>query len=309
MSACVDTMFSVRETPWHGLGVIVQDAPTSADAIRMAELNWRVEQSNIYMADGTLIDGYKANYRDKDNLPLGIVSDKYKIVQNDEAFAFTDELLGEGIRYETAGSLSDGRRTWLLAKMETCKLVGDDCEPYLVFTNTHDGTGSIRVALTPIRVVCQNTLNLALSKARRQWSCVHKGNITSKMEEAKMTLLNANNYIAELQKEAEALSRIKMDKDKVVKTINTLLPINDADNTRKVCNINDMRTELLFRYFSAPDLKDTEHTAFRFINAVSDFATHRDAIRNTTSYKENLFYNTVSGNKVIDLAYELVKTA
>ena len=89
-----------------------------------------------------------------------------KVVQNEEAFAFTDELLGEGVTYETAGSLQNGRRTWILAKLPTRYIIsGDEITPYLVFMNSHDGSGAIKAAMTPIRVVCQNTLNLALSTA------------------------------------------------------------------------------------------------------------------------------------------------
>lgn len=178
MAANVETMFSVRVTPWHGLGEIIQEAPTSDDAIRIAGLDWRVIQSELICKEnGQVIDGFKVNIRDTDKKTLGIVTDRYKIVQNSEAFAFTDALLGEGVRYETAGSLASGRRVWMLAKLEDRIITDELIEPYLVFTNSHDGTGAVRVAITPVRVVCQNTLNLALQTAERQWSCAHKGDI------------------------------------------------------------------------------------------------------------------------------------
>lgn len=123
MAANVETMFSVRVTPWHGLGEIIQEAPTSDDAIRIAGLDWRVIQSELICKEnGQVIDGFKVNIRDTDKKTLGIVTDRYKIVQNSEAFAFTDALLGEGVRYETAGSLASGRRVWMLAKLEDREL-------------------------------------------------------------------------------------------------------------------------------------------------------------------------------------------
>ena len=110
MAALVETMFSVREKPWHGLGTIVSEAPDSQKALELAGLDWNVIQKDIITSDGSsVIPGFKANVRDTDNSVLGIVTDRYKVVQNSEAFAFTDELLGEGVRYETAGSLQDGR--------------------------------------------------------------------------------------------------------------------------------------------------------------------------------------------------------
>ena len=110
MPANVETMFYVREKPWHGLGTEVQEAPTSADALIYAGLDWEVIQKNVYTEDGSLIAGYKVNTRSTDDVPLGIVSDRYKVVQNEDAFQFTDDLLGAGVTYETAGALQVAAR-------------------------------------------------------------------------------------------------------------------------------------------------------------------------------------------------------
>lgn len=117
MAANVETMFYTREKPWHGLGTRVEEAPASADALRLAGLDWQVIQEPIFTDNEELISGYKANVRDSDRKVLGVVSDRYKIVQNQEAFSFTDTLLGNGVRYETAGSLQEGRKVWLLARL------------------------------------------------------------------------------------------------------------------------------------------------------------------------------------------------
>ena len=108
MSSNVESMFYTREKPWHGLGVRVEEAPTSADALRLAGLDWEVAQEPIFTEAGDAIAGYKVNVRDRDRKVLGVVSDRYRIVQNREAFSFTDALLGNGVRYETAGSLQEG---------------------------------------------------------------------------------------------------------------------------------------------------------------------------------------------------------
>ena len=97
MSANVETMFSVRETPWHGLGRIIMDAPASREALELAGLDWQVESRNIYSGTGAMIPGYRANVRSTDEAVLGVVSDRYRIVQNEEAFQFTDDLLGEAL--------------------------------------------------------------------------------------------------------------------------------------------------------------------------------------------------------------------
>lgn len=110
MPALVESMMYVREKPWHGLGTRVEEAPTSSDALRIAGLEWNVVQRNIQVCGGSKIQNYKANIRDLDGAVLGVVSDRYKIVQNAEAFEFTDSLIGGDVRYETAGSLNGGRK-------------------------------------------------------------------------------------------------------------------------------------------------------------------------------------------------------
>ena len=310
MAANVESMFYVRETPWHGLGTKVLEAPASKDALQLAGLNWRVMQEPIYTAMEELVDGYKANVRDSDRKVLGVVTDRYRVIQNDEAFAFTDGLLGEGVKYETAGSLQGGRKVWLLAHMPHEYIIsGERISPYLLFSNTHDGSGAIKVALTPIRVVCQNTLNLALANAKRSWSMIHTGDIKEKMQEAKDTLFLAENYMDELGKEFEALRMKKLTDKQVMEYIEILLPIEDGSTPQQEKNMKRLREDMKIRYFDAPDLQGVGKNAYRFVNAVSDFATHAEPLRRTANYKENLFSRTVDGNPMIDKAYQMVSAA
>lgn len=310
MPANIETMFYVREAPWHGLGVRVESALNSEDALVMSGLNWNVIQKPIMTASGNLIPGYKANIRDSDNRVLGVVTDRYRVVQNSEAFAFTDALLGEGVKYETAGSLQDGKKIWILAKLPDKYIIeGEQIDPYLVFSSSHDGSGSIKVAMTPIRVVCQNTLNLAMSTARRSWSTIHIGNLAAKMDEAHNTLLLAEKYMGRLGMEFSRLNKIKLSDQKVMEYIDLLLPMDEQPTEIHRKNITRIREDMKRRYFDAPDLRHVGKNAYRFVNAVSDFATHAKPLRSTANYQENMFAKTIEGNPLIDKAYELVTAA
>ena len=310
MAANVERMFYVRETPWHGLGTKVMEAPASEEALKIAGLDWKVLQEPIYTMGKELIEGFKVNVRDTDRRVLGVVSDRYKIVQNQEAFSFTDELLGEGVRYETAGSLQNGRKVWLLARMPHEYIIsGERITPYLVFFNSHDGSGAIKAALTPIRVVCQNTLNLALSTAKRSWSMIHTGNIQGKIQEARDALFLAEKYMDSLGKEFESLRKKKLSDKQVQEYIEILLPIEDGSTPQQIRNMKRLREDLEMRYYDAPDLKDLGNNGYRFVNAVSDFATHGNPLRRTANYKENLFSRTVEGNPLIDKAYQMAAAA
>lgn len=309
MAANVETMFYTREKPWHGLGVCVQEAPVSEEALRLAGLDWEVQQKPIYTESG-IIPGYKANVRSTDQKVLGVVTDRYKIVQNTEAFAFTDALLGNGVRYETAGSLQGGRKVWLLARLPREYIIsGERISPYLVFSNTHDGSGAVRVAVTSVRVVCNNTLNLALQTASRSWSMVHTGDIKGKIREAEDTLFKAEDYMDKLGNEFEGLRRKKVTDRQLMEYIETLLPVAKDTTKAQRKNINRLRDDLKMRYYDAPDLQGTGMNAYRFLNAVSDFATHAAPLRRTANYNENLFMRTMDGNPVIDRAYQLVCAA
>lgn len=310
MPANVETMFYVRVVPWHGLGVRVESALSSEEALEKSGLNWNVIQRPIMTSSYDPIPGYKANIRDTDDKVLGVVTDRYKVVQNHEAFAFTDALLGEGVRYETAGSLQEGRKIWLLAKLPDKYIIeGEQIEPYLVFSSSHDGSGAIKVCMTPIRVVCQNTLNIALASAKRMWSTIHVGDLAHKMAEAHNTLLLAEKYMGKLGAEFSRLSKIKLSDAKVLEYINMLLPMDDNPTDIHKRNITRIREDMKIRYFEAPDLRHVSKNAYRFVCAVSDFATHAKPLRETANYRENVFAKTVDGNPLIDRAYELVQAA
>ena len=310
MSANVETMFYVREKPWHGLGTEVKEAPTSADALVYAGLDWTVEQKNVYAEDGTLISGYKVNVRSTDNTILGIVSDRYKIVQNKDAFQFTDDLLGAGVTYETAGALQGGRKVWMLARMPHRYIIaGDEIAPYLVVMSSHDGSSGVKVAMTPIRVVCQNTLNLALGSAKRIWTTKHTENVMSRVHEARETLMLAEVYMGELGRGIDTLSKIKLSDQKVTEFMEEFFPVTaDMPDTQRKNNLR-LLEDMKRRYWDAPDLSNVDKNGYRFVNAVSDFATHADPIRKTKNYNENLFLRTVEGNPMIDKAYKMVLAA
>lgn len=301
MSANVETMMSVREKPWHGLGTIVQEAPTSEDAIEIASLNWEVISNPIFDNMGREIKGYKANTRSTDESVLGIVSNKYQIVQNREAFEFTDNLVANGdVKYETAGSLRGGKQVWLLAKLDGVNVAGDDVDPYICFTNTHDGTGAIKVCMTPIRVVCNNTLNVALNNAKRMWSTKHMGDMESKLMEAKETLGLANNYMKALDEAADKFANTKITDAEIEKVLNDLFPVDLVKDTpRKINNVKELKDNFYICYMM-PDIAKFRNTQWGVINAMSDMVTHMSPARRTETYQENNWGRIINGHPFMD---------
>lgn len=298
----VESMFyTERQVPWHGLGTPVKEALKSADALRIAGLDWDVVQQPVFLEGmSTPIPNYKANVRSSDNTALGIVSDRYRIVQNKDAFDFTDSLIDSGeVFYETAGSLKHGRTIWLLAKMPEQKILDDKFDPYLCFTNSHDGTGAVNVCMTSTRVVCNNTLNIALRNAQRKWSCRHTGNIKDKMLEARHTLELANIYMNELNTFAEQMASEKLSETDSNKIIDELFKTDESMSQRQINNINDSKEQFIICTL-APDLMNFMHTKWQMIQAAADFASHSTPNRMTSSFNENRWGKILNGHPFLD---------
>ena len=226
----------------------------------------------------------------------------------EEAFAFTDELLGEGVRYETAGSLQDGRRTFILARLpQKFIIAGDEIMPYFVIMNSHDGSSSIKAAMTPVRVVCQNTLNLAFATAKRTWTTKHTSNIMDRIDDARTTLEFAERYMREMGKGVQDLLQKKLTDKKAAEYMAEFFPVTEDMSKAQKKNNLILLNDLKARYFDAPDLQDVGKNGYRFVNAVSDFATHTEPVRRTKNHRENLFLKTVSGNPMIDRAYKMMQ--
>ena len=191
-------VFVTGEPAWHRLGTVIQEATTSAEAIGLAGLDWRVEQWPVRAFDPDNptteagIPDTVANVRTDTRAVLGVVGRRYRVFQNREAFDFMDALVGDRLAmYETAGSLHGGRRVWMMARIPAEYRAGPDdlIQPYVLLTNTHDGSQALRMIPTTVRVVCQNTLNLALRGAGTDGlSISHHPRLESRIAEARAKL-------------------------------------------------------------------------------------------------------------------------
>lgn len=308
-----DSLFVARTPAWHGLGTVTPDVLCSADALRVAGIDWEVQQRPLFTSDdgqnaNHKVEGWVANVRSDNGATLGIVGEGYKVVQNREAFAFTDALLGEGVRYESAGSLQGGQRVWLLAKLPNpVTILGDKVEPYLVFSNGHNGRNAVKVAITPVRVVCMNTLNMALDGAKRSWVTTHEGNIAAKLEEAQRTLEIAGKYLNKLDEEANRLEEIRITNTLLAELTVDLFPA--PKDTSRLQLVRQMREDFLHIYNNAPDNRRFVGTGWGVMNAVTDFAGHRNPKRITASTAPTKFAKIIDGHPLVDRAMSLLNAA
>ena len=309
MSANIEYMMYVqkseRDLPWHyqynpELVELLHNAPTSADALRYAGLDWTVESKDIQLCGGKKIPGYHANVRSTDGSVLGVVGDRYKIVQNVDAFSFTDGIIGEGAVYETAGALNGGRTVWMLAKLDQMNLAGDETDNYLCFANTHDGSGSVKVCITPIRVVCNNTLNAALHTAKRKFSMRHTTNIDKRIDEAKQVLGLAAVYQVELAEFAEAMAKKKLEDYRLREILNSIFnPKTEKPTELQKKNAEECK-QAFYVCYAAPDIAKFQGTAWGAINAMSDLVGHSLPHRQTKTYDALNWGRIMDGHSLFD---------
>lgn len=299
-----DWMMSVKERPWHGIGAVIENAPTSEDAIKMAKLDWKVKQYAV-KANGVTLDNYFCNMRTDKNIPLGVVKGRYKVVQNTEAFDFVDGIVGNKdipCRYETAGSLFNGKRIFLLVKLPNKELLGDEVENYLFFTNSHDGTSSLMAGITNVRVVCNNTLQMAIKGSKRTWSCRHTMSITEKKQQAKESLGLAVKYMDSMSDTAEKLYQVKINEDDFFKRLFDESPLTDKNKDETINRIRLI-------YNNKDDLQNFRGTAWGMYNAVSDFVSNTIPLRMTKTYDENKLVGFFDGNKLLESSQRILMAA
>lgn len=301
---------------WDGLGENVSSANNAYEVCKMAGLDFTVVKENVYTEDGMKIPNMVVtrrydNLSDGTQIPstvYGAVTPRYQPVQNYEGFEFIDTLFHhDGFEVETAGHFDDGKIVWVEARLPERTMTGEKINPYIVFTNRHDGKGSVRIFLTPVRIICLNTLNLAIKGAKdRTFAVRHTATANEKLVAAKETIQHYYDYLDALAIDIERQKRMCLGKEKVENMIETLLSFKESDTQRVKDRVLINREELKRVYYNAPDLDGYEHSAFRLVNAVSDWATHRVPARQTANYANNLFQNTLEGNEYIDKIYDIV---
>lgn len=239
------SFFSVKEKPWWNLGKVIQEHPNSVEAIKHAGLGYEVVKSPLYTPIDNLgisenglvcteqnieVPNFYATVRNDNNAVLGVVGKDYQIVQNTDAFTFFDSIVGggDGILYETAGALGKGERIFITAKLPEYIKVGRDdlIEQYIFLTTSHDGTGSITAAFTPIRIVCQNTLNAALKNSSNVVRIRHTANAKQRLNEAHRVMGIATHNGRTMQEVFNHWSKIEIKDREVMKLIQMAMAPN-----------------------------------------------------------------------------------
>ena len=243
------SLMYVGETPWHSLGTRLDRPATAEEAIQAPHLDFTVEKFRLKATPNDLpVESHFATVRTDTMEVLGVVGSRYEPIQNKDAFTTFDALVGEGEAiYHTAGVLGKGERIWLLAKLpDYIRVNGNDIvEKYLLLVNSHDGSSTVRVKLTPIRVVCENTLSLALSGAEQEVHIRHTLNAKEKLKEAHEILGLTNKLYMQLDAIFNRMSETRIRQQELTDYVKAVFPVNPESKDQSwVKKVHDTIFEL-----------------------------------------------------------------
>ncbi len=307
------SFFSVQKKAWHGLGQIVQDYPTSKEALQFAGLDYEVIKEDIYTtsfnAAGQAMDFTKrikthnATIRKDTGDVLGIVGKDYQVVQNVDAFNFFDAIVGgEGIQYETAGAIAGGAKIFITAKLPSYIKVGNNdlIEQYLFLTTSHDGYGSITAAFTPVRIVCANTLNAAMRNHSNAVKIRHTANAKERLEQAHKVMGITNRLSVELETIFNKWAKVKISDQSLHNLIQLAMVPNKEvfDNIKKgkwdelsTCFNNICNT--VFEYAMTnptQQMETTKGTLYGMYNAVTGYFQNVRSFKDDEAKLKSLLY-------------------
>jgi phage/plasmid-like protein (TIGR03299 family) len=288
------SMFYIGEAPWHGLGTKLDQPATAAEAIKAAHLDWRVAKVSLYAREGrrySVVPKRFAVVREGRRMggkcqALGVVGSEYTPLQNEEAFAFFDPIAGvkKAAIYHTAGALGNGERTWILAKLPSeIRVVGDDiAHKYLLLSNSHDGTSSVQVKFTPIRVVCENTLTMALSGGPTV-RVTHIHNVHERLREAERLLGVIHTHFEKIEEKFQAMAATQLKDNRLAEYLNLVFPDpTDPENDRARMRVAQDRlwAAHFFENGKGNQEQRVRGTLWAAYNGVTEYIDHRRVKQN-----------------------------
>jgi len=283
------SMFYINEVPWHGLGVKLNGPATAEEAITAAQLDWPVIKlpltagsKHLPVPDKFAMVRKTGNIVAKTDPVLGVVGKDYTPLQNRDAFKFFDPIVGQDAAvYHTAGALGQGERVWILAKLPgQIRVVGDDIsEKYLLLSNSHDGKSSVQIKFTPVRVVCQNTLTMALSDGT-VYRVIHHADVQSRLEQAHQMLGLINERFDDLEQTFQAMSRVKMDSNRLSEYLATVYPDSKEPEKMELVRRERDWSQYFFDQGRGNRELGVAGTLWAAFNGVTEWQDHRKSRQN-----------------------------
>jgi len=282
-----------RETTWSRIGTIAEENDFNS-LLKAADLDYEAVARDLYVDDDhgnkLLVPGRKMIVREDTNQMFGIVSDRYQICQNRDALDFVQYI--DGIELMKAGSVYDGT-VYMIGQLPEVTILDDAIRPNLIFSNSHDGSSSIKATICMLRLVCQNQFVAAFKDSPATMKISHLGNMEEKLAVAKETMLQVFNYLVNFKAEATELATAKLTPTKFNKILERFFATNEENSDFRNQRIEEER-DMFMRAYKAEDNQNFVKTKWGLVNAYSDFITHAEPLRKRSNWEEYKFFNSLN---------------
>lgn len=284
-----------RTTTFANIGTDITGLKTSEEVLNAANLNYNVVKKPMYMHDTSgnfhEFPDKKFTVVDGTDKILGVVSSKYEVCQNRDAFSFIDYIGGEevGFEYVKAGETNSGL-VYIIAKIPNVTLLGDAITPYIIFQNSHDGLNSVKATICPLRIICQNQFNISFRQSTNTVRIIHSSKMESRMLAAREMMRDVAEYMETFEDAAVELATKKIRYDDVIKMFNEVFkydPVKMSERQKR--NFDDARNDFLSCY-NSDDNQNFIGTAWGIMNGAADYLTHHKSVRRT--HPDSVFVNT-----------------
>lgn len=286
-----------REATWNKIGTDIREANSVKEALQISGLDYEVVKAPIYLSNGYRIKDQFATKKKGTDEVFGIVGKDYTIVQNEEAFSFVDGIISEGLTFVKAGETS--YMNYIIASLPEQYILDDKFKPYIIFQNSHAGATTLKAAICPLRIICQNQFTMAFRNSENKISIRHSSSIHEKMDEAQHILQFNAEYMDSFNKMANEMAANKIGDEKALDIIDKYFLVDDNASTRKV-NSNEEKKVILLNAYNAEDNQNFRGTQWGLINAFSDYITHLDPARKTNKSNISKFVNVTFNNGLMN---------
>lgn len=284
-----------RTTTFANIGTDITGLKTSEEVLNAANLNYNVVKKPMYLKDdsGNFVDfpDKKFTVVEGTDKVLGVVSSKYEVCQNRDAFSFIDYIGGDevGFEYVKAGETNSGL-VYIIAKIPNVTLLGDAITPYIIFQNSHDGLNSVKATICPLRIICQNQFNISFRQSTNTVRIIHSSQMDSRMLAAREMMRDVAEYMETFEDTAVELATKKVRYDDVIKMFNDVFKYDPVKmSERQKQNFDDARNDFLSCY-NSDDNQNFIGTAWGIMNGAADYLTHHKSVRKT--HPDSVFVNT-----------------
>ena len=298
--------FDSRKNYFDGCGTEITGAQKTETAIKLAGLDFEVQKQPLFLGNGKQAEGCYANVRMDTEQILGQCKERYEVLQNSEAFDFLDSFIENGANYVNAGTVKGGKQSFIVAETEPMKILGDEFKPYILFTNSFDGSTGVQAMFTPVRVFCSNCFVAASKQAENKITIKHSKNMKDKLMIARDIMLKNTKYLDYIKERSEELAVTELTKEQFESVVEKIVPIK-PEATGAILERQEAFRQDIMRAYDEDDLQNYNNTVYKALMAIADAESHKKTLRVTDNAQFQAMGRIMGGMVLLNAAAQEIQ--